>query len=198
MRKLVLYMLMSLDGGVDHPGQYFPHPDPDHSGPPFFDDRMVELETEMIGRQDAVLLGRNTYDQWSWYWPTSDEQPFADFINGARKYVVTSRPLGDQPWGPVEVVDGPLADALAALRDQPGGDIGVHGSVELARSLLRDNLVDELCLIVGPVLDATGRRLFDQVTDVRRLQLVSSTATPSGALWLVYRPVDQGAGQPST
>ena len=95
MRKVVLYTLTSLDGAVDHPGRYFPATDPTEGGAPLFDPVMVDIEARTIRDQDAVLLGRRMYDEWSRYWPTSDEQPFADFINSVKKYVVTSTPLTD-------------------------------------------------------------------------------------------------------
>jgi len=186
MRKVVLYVLTSLDGAVDDPRRYFVETDPAIHGPPVFDPTMVELETRLIGAQDAVLLGRGMYDEWVDYWPTSQEQPFADFINRVRKYVVTSTPL-TKPWSNAQVVTAPVADFLEDLRSQQGADIGVHGSIELAQHLLGAGLVDELHLAVGPVLDPVGRRLFDGVDGWRRLQLTSATPTPSGAVWLTYR-----------
>jgi dihydrofolate reductase len=187
LRRIVLYTLMSLDGAVDDPNRYFP--DPDVTGPaaPTFDDVMVECERVILERQDAVLLGRRMYDEWSRYWPTSDEQPFADFINRTRKYVVTSSEL-DGSWAGAEAVSGPLPELVADLKSRPGADIGVHGSIELARSLLSAGLVDALQLAVAPVLDPLGRRLFSDLEDLRRLTLVEATPTPSGAVWLVYRP----------
>ena len=188
MRRIVLYTITSLDGAVDDPTRAFPPDvDPQVPHPPTFDDDLIELEARLIGRQDAVLLGRHMYDQWSRYWPTSDEQPFADFINGVKKYVVTSTPLATQ-WGDAEAVRGPLPDAVRDLKATEGGDIGVHGSIELAQSLLAEGLVDELHLAVAPVLDPEGRRLFDGLPALQRLQLHSATPTSSGALWLVYRP----------
>jgi dihydrofolate reductase len=188
VRKVVLYTLTSLDGAVDDPRRYFPDTDTDadHPGPPVFDPVMIDLEARLIGAQDAVLLGRHMYDEWSRYWPTSDEQPFADFINGVKKYVVTSRPLTDR-WGDAEAVIGPVAEFVAALKAGPGADIGVHGSIDLARSLLAAGLVDEVQLAMGPVLDPTGRRLFAQVDTWTRLQLLGVTRTPSGTVWLQYR-----------
>lgn len=186
MRKVVLYTLTSLDGAVDDPRRYFPGTDAEVSGPPVFDQVMIDLEARMIRAQDAVLLGRNTYDQWSRYWPTSDEQPFADFINGAKKYVVTSTPL-TQEWGDSEAVTGPVAEFLGAVTAHPGADIGVHGSIELAQSLLAADLIDELHLAVGPVLDANGRRLWERGAQKTRLQLLNATPTPSGSVWLNYR-----------
>ncbi|GAA1669982.1 dihydrofolate reductase family protein [Glycomyces endophyticus] len=186
MRKVVLYTLMSLDGAVDHPGRYFPDTDPAVPGAPAFDPVMIGLESRMTDKQDAILLGRNMFDEWAPYWPTSDEQPFADFINAVPKYVVTSRPL-TETWGTVHAVTGPLADAVRDLKSRPGGDIGIHGSIRLAQSLLAAGLVDELQLAIGPVLDPDGRRLFERNDARRRLTLVSAEATPSGCIWAVYR-----------
>lgn len=192
MRRIVLYAITSLDGAVDDPTRSFPpEVDPDKPQPPTFDDVLIAREADLIGAQDAVLLGRGMYDQWSRYWPTSTEQPFADFINTVKKYVVTSSPL-TSTWGDVEAVSGPLADIVRTLKALPGRDIGVHGSIQLARSLLAEGLVDELHLAVAPVLDPEGRRLFDGLPGLQRLSLQSATPTPSGALWLVYRPA---AGQ---
>lgn len=188
MRKIVVYTITSLDGSVDDPTRCFPPDmDPERPHPPTFDDGLIEREAALIGQQDAVLLGRHMYDEWSRYWPTSDEQPFADFINGVKKYVVTSSPLTTE-WGDAEAVSGPLADIIGDLKALPGNDIGVHGSIELAQSLLAEGLVDELHLAVAPVVDPEGRRLFERATDLQRLHLVSATPTSTGALWLVYRP----------
>ena len=190
MRKIVVYTITSLDGSVDDPTRCFPPDvDPDKPQPPTFDDVLIERETALIDQQDAVLLGRQMYDEWARYWPTSDEQPFADFINGVKKYVVTSTALSTQ-WGDAEAVHGPLADIVRDLKALPGNDIGVHGSIQLAQSLLAEGLVDELHLAIAPVVDPEGRRLFERATDLQRLTLVSATPTPSGALWLVYRPRD--------
>ena len=92
MRKIVVYTLTSLDGAVDDPRRYFPDTDP-RGRRTGVRPTMAELEAQLIGNQDAVLLGRKMFDEWSSYWPTSDEQPFAEFINRVKKYVVTSTPL---------------------------------------------------------------------------------------------------------
>ncbi|MBA2719551.1 MAG: dihydrofolate reductase family protein [Chloroflexi bacterium] len=186
MRKVVQYTLMSVDGAVEDPRRYFPESDPTVASAPVFDTVMADLEAEMIGKQDAVLLGRTTFDEWSRYWPTSDEQPFADFINNVKKYVVTSTPLPDA-WNNAEAVADPIADVVRDLKARPGGDIGIHASITLAQSLLAAGLVDELHLAVGPVLDSMGRRLFEGLGDLRRLELVRATPTPGGAIWVTYR-----------
>ena len=108
-RKLVLYTLMSLDGAVDDPGAYFAGSEP--GGPPQFDSVMGDNERDVIGTQDAVLLGRNMYDEWSRFWPTVDEWQFADFINLVKKYVVTSTPLANA-WHNAEAVAGPIEDLV--------------------------------------------------------------------------------------
>lgn len=186
MRRIVLFLLTSLDAAVDDPHRYFPPAAPGPSAPGY-DPVMEEKEAELISKQDLVLLGRGMYDQWSRYWPTSTEQPFADFINGVPKVVVTSTPLTTR-WGRVEAVSGPLPQIVASLRARPGvGDIGVHGSVTLAQGLLAAGLVDELQLAVGPVLDPVGRRLSGQLDSLLRLDLVEALSTTTGGLWLTYR-----------
>jgi dihydrofolate reductase len=184
-RKVVLYTLMSLDGEVDDPSRYFTPVQTDNA-PPEFDEVMDDNENAIIATQDAVLLGRGMYDEWSGYWPTVTSSPFAEFINTVQKYVVTSRPLTRQ-WHNTEVVSGPVEEFVRDLKGRPGGDIGVHGSIELARSLLDAGLVDELQLVLGPAFGFAGRRLFQNSEDVRRLELLSARPTPSGSVILAYR-----------
>jgi dihydrofolate reductase len=188
MRKVVQYTLTSLDGAVDDPRRYFPGSSTTVDSAPVFDAQMVDMEARLIGSQDAVLLGRKTFDEWSRYWPGSDEQPFADFINNVQKYVVTSTPLTTS-WRNAEVVAGSVTDFVRDLKSRPGGDIAIHGSIALAKSLLTAGLVDELQLAVGPVLDPIGRRLFEGVDGLRRLELLSAIPTPSGTVWVAYRVV---------
>jgi dihydrofolate reductase len=185
MPNVVLYTLISLDGATEDPHRYFPETGDKH-GAPVFDEELARLEGEMLARQGAVLLGRRTYDQWSRYWPTSDEQPFADFINTVPKYVVTSTPLTDD-WANTQPVSGPLADVVADVKTRAGGDVGVHASITLAQSLLAEGLVDELCLAVGRVLDPVGPRLFAGLPELRELELVDAAPTTSGSVWLRYR-----------
>jgi dihydrofolate reductase len=184
VRKLVLYTLMSLDGDVDDPGAYFAGSQPNAA--PTFDDAMIENERRIIATQDTVLLGRHMYDEWAGYWPTSDEQPFADFINGVRKVVVTSTPL-TKTWHNAAATAGPIEDVVRQLKSQAGQDIGVHGSITLAQSLLTAGLVDELQLVIGPVVGFGGRRLFQGSDSVRRFELMRAAATPSGCLIVAYR-----------
>ena len=187
VRKVVLYTLMSLDGAVDDPLRYFP-PGQEAGDVPEFDAVMVDNEERIIGTQDTVLLGRGMYDEWSRFWPTADDEPFARFINPVKKYVVTSTPLS-QPWHNAEATDVPIEELVRDLKARPGGDIGIHGSIQLAQSMLAAGLVDELQLVVGPVLGCPGRRLFDNAAPPRRLDLLSATPTPSSSTLLAYRVV---------
>jgi len=185
MPDIVLYTLVSLDGATEDPHRYFPETGAGN-GAPVFDDELARLEGEMIARQGSVLLGRRTYDEWSRYWPTSDEQPFADFINAVPKHVLTSTPLTGE-WTNARAVSGPLPEVVAQLKESSGGDVGVHASITLAQSLLAADLVDELCLAVGRVLDPVGPRLFADLPERRELELVEAVPTTSGSLWLRYR-----------
>jgi dihydrofolate reductase len=176
MRKVVLYTLLSLDGVAESPDQYVLE----------FDDRMRENLARVVSTQDAVLLGRRSFDDWAGYWPQSTEAPFAPFINGVDKYVLTStEPTAS--WDRTTVVARPVQELVSELTSRSGGDIGVHGSISLAQSMLADGLIDELRLVVTPTVVGRGRRLFEGGKPRRRLTLLESEATPSGALLLRYR-----------
>jgi dihydrofolate reductase len=185
MPNIVVYTLVSLDGATEDPHRYFPETG-DKNGAPVFDEELARLEGAMLSRQGAVLLGRRTYDEWARYWPTSDEQPFADFINTVPKYVLTSTTLGGE-WMNAQPVSGPLAAVVEDLKQRESADIGVHASITLVQSLLAEGLVDELCLAVGRVLDPVGPRLFQGLPARRELDLIEAVPTSSGSLWLRYR-----------
>ena len=175
MRKVVLYTLLSADGVAQDPETFVSDFDP-----------VVEANLgEVIAAQDTVLLGRRMYDQWSEYWPGSDDQPFADFVNAVEKHVATSTPLATS-WTNARAIEGPVEDFVRDLRTGDGGDIGVHGSLLLSQSLLGAGLVDELRLVVAPCVVGTGRRLFEPDA-AYRLELVDSTASQTGSLLLHYR-----------
>lgn len=175
MRSVVLYTLLSLDGVAESPDDFILD----------WDDRLDANLAEVIAEQDAVLLGRGMYEEWAAYWPTSDIEPFATFINGVQKYVVGSRePDGD--WGPRTMVTSDVEAFVTELKQTEGAAIGVHGSITLARSLLRADLVDELRLVIAPVTVGSGRRLFGE-SDLRRWTLLTSEVSPSGELVLQLR-----------
>jgi dihydrofolate reductase len=175
-RKVVLYSLMSLDGVAEGPGEGTWLVDAD--------ERLMQNLAEVISTQDTVLLGRGTYEMWVHHWPTSDMQPFADFINHTRKVVFTSS-NPESTWSASEVVDEPAAAYVSRLKRQDGGDIGIHGSMTLAQSLLREGLVDELRLVVAPSLAGAGRRLF-QDTGALQAFVLRDVDRSGGCLLLGY------------
>jgi dihydrofolate reductase len=174
VRKVVAYELLSLNGVAEQPDEFITE----------FDDAMEENLGRVIATQDAVLLGRRTYDDWARFWPPSDIEPFASFINGVEKFVVTSTTPGET-WANTTVVDGGLVEFVTELRQRSGGDIGVHGSIALTQSLLELGLVDELRLVIAPALHLGGRKLFDRGLSTR-LALTRHVASPSGYLMLDF------------
>lgn len=177
MRKVVVYELLSLDGVAEQPDEFITE----------FDDAMEENLARVIASQDTVLLGRQTFDDWAAFWPTSDIEPFASFINGVEKFVMTSTPP-EESWSDARVIDGALPEFVFDLKRKSGGDIGVHGSITLAQSLFNVGLVDELRLVVAPALTIHGRRLFDKGLPTR-LNLTSHVVSPTGYLLLDYHVV---------
>ena len=177
MRKVVLYMLVSLDGVAEEPGDWMTDVDQ-----PIFDNL-----TRVIEPQTTILLGRGTYDYWVGFWPGDGPEPFHSFINGTEKHVFTSRPL-DADWANTVVVDGPAEDHVRRLRDGDGGDIGIHGSIRLARSLGAAGLIDEYRLVVSSNVAGSGDRLFGDGSPARTLELVDLDHSPGGSLFLTYRP----------
>lgn len=174
-RKVVAGYFLSLDGVAEAPDRFLTA----------WDDETDTSGVRLISTQDVVLLGRRTYDEWASFWPTSDIEPFASFINAVPKYVATSRPL-EPGWSNSHPVDGDLVDFVRRLKAQPGGDIGVHGSISVTRSLLSAGLVDELRLVVSPTIVGSGQRLLDDLPSTR-LETVRSATSPSGHLLVEYR-----------
>jgi dihydrofolate reductase len=152
-----------------------------------WDDETDAKGKELIGTQDAVILGRRTYDEWAGFWPGSDIQPFASFISAVPKYVATSTPLGDE-WTNSHVIEGALVDFVRDLKTQPGGDIGVHGSISVTQALLAAGVVDELRLVIAPTIVGQGRRLLDGLPAIR-LETIRSTASPCGHLLVDLRVI---------
>jgi dihydrofolate reductase len=142
-----------------------------------------------VAGEDAMLLGRVTYEEWAGYWPTSSSEPFASHINGVPKFVV-SRSLDAAPWGeydPATIVSGDLAAEVTRLKEQTGKNIGVHGSPTLVEGLLQADVLDEMRLEVYPVLAGTGARLFKDGGAPKRLGLADSMMTGNGVAILTYR-----------
>jgi len=175
MRNVVAYELLSFDGVAEQPDDFILD----------FDEVMSENLGSVIATQDAVLLGRRMYDEWARFWPSSDIEPFASFINGTQKYVATSRPL-DQSWAHATAIEGDLASFVMELKQQPGGDIGLHGSIMLTQSLLEEGLVDVLRLVVAPSIQMNGRKLFDRGVPMR-MAMTRTVTSPTGYLLVDFR-----------
>jgi len=178
MRKVTSCLFISLDGVVEAPDK-FVRSDLYKDFPP--------LTAETIAEQDAVLLGRKTYDEWSVYWPQSTIEPFATFINNTPKYVV-SKTLQSVDWHQSNLIAGNLGDEITALKRQPGKTIGVHGSISLVQSLLTAGLLDELRFTMVPAVAGHGRRLLSRDGEPIQLTLDSTRATPSGLQCMIFRP----------
>jgi dihydrofolate reductase len=174
VRKVVAGGFLSLDGVAEQPDEFVTD----------WDEAVDENIGRTIATQDTVLLGRRTYDDWAAFWPSSDIEPFASFVNGVEKFVASSMTPGDT-WSNTTVINGGLSEFVTELKRQPGGDIGVHGSIALTQSLLEAGLVDELRLCVAPVLHMRGRKLFDHGLP-RKLVLTRHVATPAGYLLLDF------------
>jgi dihydrofolate reductase len=175
VRKIVVYELLSLDGVAEAPDSFFAD----------WDDAMDANLAAVIGAQDAVILGRRSYTEWAEFWPSSQIEPFATFINGVTKHVATSTPL-DRDWANATPIDGSLVEYVRELKQQPGGDIGVHASISVAQALLAADVVDELRLVIAPRIAGRGRRLLDGLPSIR-LEAIRSTMSPTGYLLVDYR-----------
>jgi dihydrofolate reductase len=177
MRNVVGYLLTTLDGVVEA-GDWIEQ----------FDEDMREFMVDVINGQDAVLLGRATYQEWAAYWPTAtSESAFAHFINPVPKYVVSTTLSNVEEWQPATLIKGDISQTIAQLKQQPGKSIGVHGSLTLVRSLLERDLLDELIMVVFPILLGGGRRLLHEGDRLKSLHLVSSKSTRTGGLLLTYQ-----------
>jgi dihydrofolate reductase len=180
VRKIVVYELLSLDGVADA-AAIFPGWDDG------WDDAQDGKLAAVIATQDAVILGRHSYDEWVGFWPNSELEPFAPFINGVTKYVATSTPL-DRDWANTTVIDGGLVEFVRDLKQQDGGDVCVHGSISVAQTLLAADVVDELRLVIRPMIVGHGRRLLDGLPPIQ-LESIRSEISPTGYLLLDYRVI---------
>ena len=189
MARIVVTEFMSLDGVVEDPGGA---EDFKYGGWSFEIDRGAEgnrFKLDETMGSDALLLGRVTYEGFADAWPSRDGE-FADKFNSMPKYVV-SYTLDDPGWTNSIVLGGDVVKAVEAVKERESGDVVVHGSVRLVRSLLEHDLVDELRLMVYPVVLGAGKRLFGETTDKKSLGLVESKVVGDGVLVLVYGRADQ-------
>jgi dihydrofolate reductase len=189
MGRIVVTEFVSLDGVMEDPGGA---EDFRHGGWSFEFSRGEEGDRfkldEALGA-DALLLGRVTYEGFADAWPSRDGE-FADKFNTMPKYVVSSS-LEDAGWNNSTVLDGDLVEEVSKLRQETDGDIVVHGSAQLVQALLEHDLVDELRLMVFPVVLGSGKRLFGETSDKKALRLSNSMAVGDGVSILVYEPAQR-------
>jgi dihydrofolate reductase len=174
-----------VDGGFAHGGWSHPYFDPEAMGPAIG----AQMETA-----EALLFGRRTWQGMAAAWPERAGDPYADQMNAIRKYVVSSTLTeSDLTWNNSTLLPGGRAVAeVAALRERDGGDILVWGSSMLVRTLVAEGLVDELCLMVEPILLGGGKRLFPDDGSARPLELVSCVTAATGVLVCTYRLAEEG------
>jgi dihydrofolate reductase len=190
MRPLVVTTFLTLDGVMQAPGGAGEDPSGgfSHEGwlVPFFDDDMGAQMTEWFTGAQDFLIGRGTYDIFYASWPKMiSDDPVSQGINFKTKHVA-SRTLDSVDWETARLIEGDVADAVRELTAQDGGELQVHGSAGLIQTLLRENLIDELRLIVFPVVLGEGKRLFGEGAVPRTWRLTGSRTTGSGALLLSY------------
>lgn len=175
MRKITASLFISLDGVIEAPETW-------HF--PYFNDEMGQAVGGQMEAADAMLLGRHTYEAFASHWPHQDpeKEPFAETMNNTTKYVVSTT-LTSPSWQNTTVIS---LDELAELKRQPGKNIGMTGSATLVVSLLRAGLLDELHLLVHPIVVGSGKRLFEQTGGEIPLKLTSSATFSTGVLNLTY------------
>lgn len=200
MRRIIVSAFISLDGVMQAPGG----PEEDTSGGfsfggwtfPYWDGALAEAMEETFAKPFDLLLGRRTYDIFAAYWPLVETDPqaegynqentlIADQFNQATKYVATHRPESLN-WENSEPLGSDIAKHLQELKSADGKDLMVQGSSELVHQLLAHDLVDELRLLIYPVIFGVGKRLFDQSSNPTRFKLQRSKASPGGVIMSIY------------
>jgi dihydrofolate reductase len=194
MRKLIVNEWMSLDGVVQAPGA----PDEDTSGSfkhggwhmRYFDDLSQQKVLEGFAETGGMLLGRRTYEIFAAYWPNApeEEQVIAEPMNTLPKYVASTTLEDPLEWQNSRVLQGDLTDAVNALKQEEGKDLHVIGSTKLVQSLIANDLVDELRLMIDPVVLGGGKRIFPEDGALKSLRLVESQPTTTGAILATYAP----------
>jgi dihydrofolate reductase len=195
MRKLIVQTFLTLDGVMQAPGG----PGEDDDGGfayggwsvNYWDDQMGQVMGEATGRPFAMVLGRRTYDIMAAYWPTAPEEEGAKVFNDATKYVASRGRPDLEAWRNSVLIEGDAADGLAALKDEDGPELQVHGSANLIQTLLRHNLVDEFRLWVFPLVIGSGKRLFADGTVPGGLRLVDSKVSSTGVVMGTWQPAGE-------
>lgn len=177
MRKVTSGMFVSLDGVAESPDKW--------QGD-LFDQDMMQALGAAIANMDTALMGRVTYQEWQPYWTTSQDEPYASFINNIPKFVF-SRTLDSVDWQNANLVRTSLAEKVNELKRLPGKDIGVQGSITLQRSLIEHDLLDELTLLIHPVVVGQGKRYFNGGDELKRFKLIDCKTSGSGVVMATYR-----------
>jgi dihydrofolate reductase len=192
MGQVIVIEHLTLDGVMQSPG----HPDEDprdgftHGG---WASRRQDLKMQQVmgahmGSDWALLAGRTTYVRFADFWPKQAPNPFTDALNRVRKYVASTTLEEPLPWANSVLLDGDATGAVARLRREQSENLVVFGSGVLVRALMQRALVDELMLLIHPLVLGTGRRLFSEAGAPAELQLAESTATDTGVIIATYRP----------
>ncbi len=193
MSKIVLFTSLTLDGVMQAPAR----PDEDRRGgfayggwaTPYADSGMGAVAGESMGTSGALLLGRRTYADFFSVWPNRPKpNPFTDVLNNTQKYVASTTLEEPLAWQNSTLLKGDAATAVAKLREQPGKDIVILGSGELAQSLMRRNLIDAYLLLIHPLVLGTGRRLFREDGPKIALRLAGTKTTTAGVVVATYHP----------
>ena len=179
MRTLAITQNITLDGSIEMLGDWF---DPSAQDPDLIEETRLQSEKE-----DALLLGRQTFEDFRGYWPqqTDDQTGITDELNQVQKYVVSST-MTDPEWQNSTILSGDWAAQVRELKEREGGEIGVTGSITLCHALIEAGLVDELRLFVYPVVQGRGRRLFPDGHEVPRLELLEAKRFGNGVGYLRY------------
>lgn len=179
MRKVVASEIMSLDGVVGSPEKWSFQ---------FHNDQMEEAISEAMAASDSMLLGRVTYEGFAAFWPSqTEDQGFAGYMNNTPKYVVSRTLEEPLEWQNSTLIKGDAAEEITRLKQQPGKDISITGSGTLVRSLLQDDLLDELRVMVHPIVVGSGKRLFEEGDDKMVLRLVDMKTFSTGVVYLTYQ-----------
>ncbi len=184
MAKINAGLFVTLDGVAERPETW---------NPPYFDGEMGAELASAMGEAAGLLLGRVTYEEWAAFWPNqpAEQNPMAPLINSKRKFVV-SNTLDSVDWENAMLVKGDLETEVSKLKERSSGDLLVSGSITLVQSLLSQDLLDQLSLLIHPLVLGSGRRLLDRVDGTKKLELVDSKSFGSGVVSLVYRRADKG------
>jgi dihydrofolate reductase len=194
MRRLLVNTFLTLDGVMQAPGG----PEEDPSGGfayggwsvNYWDDQMGKIMGEAMSTPFDLVLGRKTYEIFAGHWPHATDDPAAKPLNDATKYVA-SRTLSSVDWSNSVLIEGDVGDGIAALKQESGPELQVHGSGNLIQTLLRHNLIDEYRLWIFPLVVGAGKRLFSDGTTPAGLKLIDSKVSSTGVVIATYQPAGE-------